>query len=656
MKERYFFLTSFVATLFFAAVASVTSLLWGHEALFFSLGLIPILSFPIFVSPARPLRNFFWGLSAGLWTFAFLVLPLIGNLWPLVVGTLTIGITFLRRPKWQLPSFTIRAFPTLLGWTSFLFAWNLALHLQQLYGNFLYHFVFSIVVFFFGMGIGHNVSQKRKSTLLPLLPLLIFLKALLGAASLFAVREVASHHDTIATLISHFFYLALLGFLTGTELFLLPLSPSAKTSDRSPLVGFESSENSQVTTDWQVSYLSGGATGALSSFAFFAFLAPSQTALILSAITLATLLYISARTQKRGPVKVGVFLILSALIIRFVYSIPTLRSELFDQKYFSISDNSQLALSIHRGSQSVVSIITPALDIEPEKGSIPEFDNAIKLISGSQPHEEWISFFHNGNLKYFSPLAANTDFFHHSAVHPAVLTASDKKNVLILGGGTGLLAKELLKYPSFQKITIVENNSILTTATRTQSLLRHHTLDALNHEKVQIIPANPFSWVSQNEAKFDVVIIDSVDEDHFPFLRQYTFEFLKNAKHLLHLGSSLSLSAPPFGSAAFWNLVRTAIALGYHVAPHHSLDPSGHDGFLLLSLAKKDFSKYQEQMSQFPFVISEILLNSEVMQEYANPQFFDLKSQDYSINSVLHPSFFRFYPGAMTWFFPDANE
>ena len=61
--------------------------------------------------------------------------------------------------------------------------------------------------------------------------------------------------------------------------------------------------------------------------------------------------------------------------------------------------------------------------------------------------------FLNGNLQFSS---TDEYRYHEALVHPAMLLANNPKRVLVLGGGDGLALREILKYPSVERVTLVD--------------------------------------------------------------------------------------------------------------------------------------------------------------------------------------------------------
>src|SRR5207302_8944629 len=67
--------------------------------------------------------------------------------------------------------------------------------------------------------------------------------------------------------------------------------------------------------------------------------------------------------------------------------------------------------------------------------------------------------FLNGNLQFSS---ADEHRYHEALVHPALALAPGARRVLVLGGGDGLAAREILKYPDVAEILLVDLDPAMT--------------------------------------------------------------------------------------------------------------------------------------------------------------------------------------------------
>src|SRR3546814_14941648 len=67
--------------------------------------------------------------------------------------------------------------------------------------------------------------------------------------------------------------------------------------------------------------------------------------------------------------------------------------------------------------------------------------------------------FLNGNLQFSS---RDEYRYHEALVHPALGRVAEPRDVLILGGGDGLAAREVLKHPGVESITLVDLDPAMT--------------------------------------------------------------------------------------------------------------------------------------------------------------------------------------------------
>lgn len=88
------------------------------------------------------------------------------------------------------------------------------------------------------------------------------------------------------------------------------------------------------------------------------------------------------------------------------------------------------------------------------------------------------------------------------AVHPNV------KDVLIIGGGDGGVAKELLQYPSIETIDVVETDEMFVDVCRE---FFPEVACALNDERVSIYYGDGLRYLRNKKGKYDLIINDSTD-------------------------------------------------------------------------------------------------------------------------------------------------
>lgn len=187
----------------------------------------------------------------------------------------------------------------------------------------------------------------------------------------------------------------------------------------------------------------------------------------------------------------------------------------------------------------------------------------------------------NGNLQFSSRDEAR---YHEALVLPAMQMVAHPKKVLILGGGDGLAAREVLKYPQVKHITLVDLDPDMTHTFTTSAELSKLNQYALSNPKVNIINDDAAKWLETTTEQFNVIIIDLPDPSNFSLGKLYSVPMYRLvARHLAPQGKIVVQSTSPyFAPNAYWSVVKTLETAGLHTAPYHVYVPSfGEWGFVL---------------------------------------------------------------------------
>ncbi|MGY2084115.1 polyamine aminopropyltransferase [Blastococcus sp. SYSU DS0539] len=171
--------------------------------------------------------------------------------------------------------------------------------------------------------------------------------------------------------------------------------------------------------------------------------------------------------------------------------------------------------------------------------------------------------------------------YTESLVHPVL--SRDPRRVLILGGGDGLAAREVLRHPSVEEIVQVELDPAVIELARTRLAALNDR--ALDDPRVEVVLDDAFRWLRSPAATgFDAVVVDMPDPDTPVLGRLYSTEFygLVSAA-LAPEGLVVVQAGSPYSTpAAFWRTVSTLDATGLAAAPYHVHVPSFGDwGFAL---------------------------------------------------------------------------
>lgn len=194
---------------------------------------------------------------------------------------------------------------------------------------------------------------------------------------------------------------------------------------------------------------------------------------------------------------------------------------------------------------------------------------------------EDVRLFIDGNLQFSS---RDEYRYHEPLVHLPMALAAGQERVLVLGGGDGLAARELLKYPALKRIDLVDLDPEMTRLGQTHAVFLRLNQHALLDERVHIYNQDAYKFVEQSSALYDVVIIDLPDPNNASLGKLYSVEFYRMLKKRLAAGGVVvsQSSSPYYAPKAFWCIHRSMEAVFGPVLPYTVQVPSfGQWGFNL---------------------------------------------------------------------------
>ena len=175
--------------------------------------------------------------------------------------------------------------------------------------------------------------------------------------------------------------------------------------------------------------------------------------------------------------------------------------------------------------------------------------------------------------------------YHELLVHPAM--ALPARRVLVVGGGTGNVVRELVRYVDVERIVLVDPDEAITAAAAAHPALRRLNGDSMLDERVEVVHADATRWVPAHPpAAFDLAVLDLPDPALPQLAGLYSAEFLEAVARLLLPGGRMVAQAcsPWLAPRVFWCEVKTARLTGRRVIPLWTHVPSfGEWGFHLSS-------------------------------------------------------------------------
>jgi spermidine synthase len=201
-----------------------------------------------------------------------------------------------------------------------------------------------------------------------------------------------------------------------------------------------------------------------------------------------------------------------------------------------------------------------------------------------------IRLFIDGNLQFSS---VDEHRYHEALIHPAMSATPAAKRILILGGGDGMAARELLKYNQIEKIDLVDLDNEMIRLFRNRRFLARLSNNALSDQRVHVHIQDAGKYLESSNEKWDVIVIDLPDPNTLSLARLYTKSFYRLCgQHLAVKGVIVTQATSPFyAPEAFWCIVQTwkDTKVGpdgkqFQVYPYHTHVPSFGDwGFVMVS-------------------------------------------------------------------------
>lgn len=214
----------------------------------------------------------------------------------------------------------------------------------------------------------------------------------------------------------------------------------------------------------------------------------------------------------------------------------------------------------------------------------------------------------NGNLQFSS---RDEHRYHEALVHPAMQSLPWARSVLILGGGDGLALREVLRYDTVKRVTLVDLDPQMTSLFSTSAPLVALNRGSFHDPRVRLINADAARWIEDNDESYDVAFVDFPDPSTFALGKLYSVPFyaLLRKRVASHGLVVVQATSPYFAPHAYWSIEATLREAGYRTYPYHTYVPSfGEWGFILAS-AEGTFTPPQQYRLPMRY------LNREVTQE-----------------------------------------
>lgn len=185
-----------------------------------------------------------------------------------------------------------------------------------------------------------------------------------------------------------------------------------------------------------------------------------------------------------------------------------------------------------------------------------------------------LSLYADGSLRASSRPA---DRYHPGLVAPALAgTAHPAPRVLVLGGGDGLAARELLRTPGVRSVTLVEPSAEVLRLARTDAGLKELNDRVHGDPRVHAVRAQPFDWLRHEapRGRYDVVLSDLPDPGGETTAKDYSQEFYGLAARAMAPGGRLGVRVEALAERGraerdgYWTVAASVRSTGLRVVPY----------------------------------------------------------------------------------------
>ncbi|WP_054853092.1 polyamine aminopropyltransferase [Vulcanisaeta distributa] len=114
--------------------------------------------------------------------------------------------------------------------------------------------------------------------------------------------------------------------------------------------------------------------------------------------------------------------------------------------------------------------------------------------------------------------------YHESLVHPAMITHPNPRRVLILGGGEGATAREVLRHRSVEEVIMVDIDDEVIRLVK--EYLPEMSQGVFNDPRFKLVLQDGRKFLEESRDRYDVIILDLTDPlEGGPSYLLYTIEF-----------------------------------------------------------------------------------------------------------------------------------
>ena len=427
-------------------------------------------------------------------------------------------------------SFILKICVFATGCAAMVTEYTLATLASYLLGDSIRQWTIVISLMLFSMGLGSRYSRKFEAQLLDRFVLIEFGLSFLCTFSAMFCFWISAYTMNFGLVI--YAVACMIGFLTGLE---IPLITRINQS-------FESLREN-ISSVMEFDYYGGLLGGALFAFVLLPFLGLTYT-----------------------PVLIGSLNLLVASLILWYFPDRLTRPRILNAQFIALFLVSVMAFAVAKPI-----ILYGEQHKYKDKIIYQEQTRYQKIVVTQWKDDYWL--FINGSTQFST---YDEERYHEPLVHPLMGLIKERKDILLLGGGDGLAAREILKYSDVEHLTLVDLDPAMTRLAQQDTIFLSINQGSLNDSRVRVVNQDAYQFIKKSGDLYDAIIIDLPDPKSVSLSLLYSLGFYKMVeKHLKPFGSMVTQSTSPlYSPEAFLCIKKTMEAAGFSTVPYQNSVPS----------------------------------------------------------------------------------
>lgn len=247
----------------------------------------------------------------------------------------------------------------------------------------------------------------------------------------------------------------------------------------------------------------------------------------------------------------------------------------------------------------------------------------------------------------------NEAIYHDAFSHvPLGMTDIVPEKVLVLGGGDGLLIRELLKYPEIKTIKQVELDAKIIDMHKNQKRFTDLNENALNDARVKTTIGDAFYFLRNNQEKFPAIFIDFPYPNNYNIAKLFSIEFYRYVERSLADDGFVVIDAPVSPQEKFDPILDRGRAVmtftftdsdkAYNSVLLSTLHYAGFKKFFPYKVGGETFVLFRK--SQIPYNYDFLRLGNDKFRKVKLSELQKIQDQDFPyridrkyINSIFRP-------------------